>query len=176
MEMRALEARYFMLRRISVLSLCAVTLAATLAWAQGSAAPASPKTAAKAAGATSASATTTTAKTTTTAQGAGKMATGSSVATTTTAKTTTSAAAAGRMKISAKVDLNSASREDLVKLPMIGEAKADQIIAGRPWKTKRELVKKGILTEKEYLKVSSRIIAHQAGAKMEMKMESTEKK
>ena len=176
MENCALEARYFMLSRISVLSLCALTLAVTLASAQGSSSPASPRTSAKAASATSSSATTTVAKTTTSAAATGKMATGSSTASTTTAKTTTSAAATGRMKSSMKVDLNSASREDLVKLPMIGEAKADQIIAGRPWKTKRELVKKGILTQKEYMKVSGMIVAHQAGAKMEMKMEGTEKK
>jgi DNA uptake protein ComE-like DNA-binding protein len=153
MDKPALEARFLMLRRISVFVLCALTLAATLAWASGSSSTLPAKSGAKAASATTTS--------------------------TTAAKTTTSTTTSSKMmskKTAAKLDLNSASREDLIKLPVIGEAKADQIIAGRPWKTKRDLVKKGILTEKEYMKVSAMIIAKQAGAKMDMKMESTEKK
>ena len=62
----------------------------------------------------------------------------------------------------AKVDLNSASKEDLVKLPGIGEAIADKIIAARPLKSKDELVSKGIVTKAVYSKFSSRVIAKQA--------------
>ena len=51
---------------------------------------------------------------------------------------------------SAKVDLNSASREALIKLPGVGEAIADKIIAARPLKSKDELVSKGIVTKSEY--------------------------
>ena len=62
----------------------------------------------------------------------------------------------------AKVDLNSASREALIKLPGVGEAIADKIIAARPLKSKDELVSKGIVTKSEYSKFSSHVIAKQA--------------
>ena len=65
-------------------------------------------------------------------------------------------------KSSAKVDLNSASREDLIKLPGVGEAIADKIIAARPFKSKDELVSKKIVTKAEYNKFSAHVIAHQA--------------
>jgi len=73
------------------------------------------------------------------------------------AKSTTSAS-----HKAAKLDLNSASREELIKLPDVGEAIADKIIAARPLKSKDELVAKGIVTKSEYSKFSSHVIAKQA--------------
>ena len=60
-----------------------------------------------------------------------------------------------------KVDINSASKEDLAKLPVIGDVTADKIIAGRPYKTKRDLLNRKIMTEKQYAKIKDMIIAKQ---------------
>src|SRR5690242_12863479 len=60
-----------------------------------------------------------------------------------------------------KVDINSASKEELAKLPVIGDVTADKIIAGRPYKTKRDLLTRKIMTEKQYAKIKGMIIAKQ---------------
>jgi len=60
-----------------------------------------------------------------------------------------------------KIDINSASKEDLMSLPGVGDATADKIIAGRPWKSKSELTKKKVVGSKEYDKIKNHIIAHQ---------------
>jgi competence protein ComEA len=64
----------------------------------------------------------------------------------------------------AKIDINSATKEELMKLPGVGDATADKIIAGRPYKTKAELSSKKIVGPKAYAKIRSQIIAKQEGA------------
>ena len=61
----------------------------------------------------------------------------------------------------AKVDINKASKEELEKLPGIGDAYADKIIAGRPYKGKDYLLHKKVLPKATYDKVASHIVAHQ---------------
>lgn len=58
-----------------------------------------------------------------------------------------------------KVNLNSASKEDLMKLPGITDETADKIIAARPFKSRSELVDKKIVTKEEYEKVHNLVSA-----------------
>ncbi|MFL4997039.1 MAG: ComEA family DNA-binding protein [Microvirga sp.] len=61
----------------------------------------------------------------------------------------------------ALIDINTAPKDQLDKLPQIGEARADAIIKGRPYKAKNELVDKKIIPQNAYDAIKDRIIAHQ---------------
>lgn len=57
------------------------------------------------------------------------------------------------------VDLNSASRDDLMNLEGIGEVRADAIIRSRPFKAKTELVERHIIPEALYEKINDKVTA-----------------
>ena len=56
-----------------------------------------------------------------------------------------------------RIDLNSASAEDLAKLPGLDQATADKIVAARPFKSRSELLSKKIVTKAEYSKLASHV-------------------
>ena len=72
-----------------------------------------------------------------------------------------SSAASGERDNNGLVDLNSASKTQLIELPGIGEAHAQKIIDGRPYRQKSDLVKRNIISEKTYELIADKVIARQ---------------
>ena len=88
-----------------------------------------------------------------------------------TTKSDTSAAKSGE-----KLDINTATKEQLQALPGIGDAYSQKIIDNRPYKAKNELVSKKVIPQATYDKIKDQIIAHQmAGEKSAAKKAPTKK-
>jgi DNA uptake protein ComE-like DNA-binding protein len=83
------------------------------------------------------------------------------------AKTDLTAAAEGvkdglNDKSSSQVNVNTASKAELMGLPGINEAQANAIIADRPYRTPHQIVSKGAVNEDEYQKIASHLSASSA--------------
>ena len=80
-------------------------------------------------------------------------------AVTAVAQTRPAAPAAPGAPASNLIDLNSASRDDLMTLEGIGEVRADAIIRARPFKAKTELVERRLIPEALYDKIADKVMA-----------------
>ena len=60
-----------------------------------------------------------------------------------------------------KLDINTATEDQLAALQGIGEERAKAIVRGRPWRAKDELVQRGILPQSTYDNIKGEIIARQ---------------
>jgi DNA uptake protein ComE-like DNA-binding protein len=61
-------------------------------------------------------------------------------------------------KSKTSVDLNKASKDDLLSLPGITAQKADRIIAKRPYADTHQLVTRHVVSEDEYGQVQDRVV------------------
>jgi competence protein ComEA len=61
-----------------------------------------------------------------------------------------------------KLDINTATKDQLKALPGIGDVYSQKIIDGRPYRTKLDLVHKKVISQSLYDKIKDQIIAKQA--------------
>lgn len=57
------------------------------------------------------------------------------------------------------LDINSASADDLSSLPGISQARAQRIVAARPFSSPHDLVSKGLVSQAEYQQISGQVVA-----------------
>ena len=89
--------------------------------------------------------------------------TSSNQSTTTTKKARKSSTASDTSsKTSSKLDLNTATKDQLTSLPGITDADAQKILDGRPYRAKNQLLSKGIISKDEYAKIKGQIVAHRS--------------
>jgi competence protein ComEA len=111
---------------------------------------------------TASAAKSTTAKSGTTAKSTSATTTHAKSASSTSGKTSTTHHASNTSAKPHKIDLNSASREQLMTLPGVDGTMADKIISERPYKNMNELTAKKVVSKDEYNKIKNHVTAKQS--------------
>jgi len=70
-----------------------------------------------------------------------------------------------KTKRTTPLDINTATRDELMALPGVGEIYALKIITRRPYQRKDELVTKGVMPKSLYNKIANLIVARHPGEK-----------
>jgi DNA uptake protein ComE-like DNA-binding protein len=60
----------------------------------------------------------------------------------------------------ARVDINHASSEELLKVPGMTQSWAGRIVRFRPYRTKQDLLDKGVVNSEVYDRIKEFVIAH----------------
>jgi len=89
---------------------------------------------------------------------------GSAAAQTTSGSNAAGSAMSAAKSMADKLDINTATLDQLKELPGIGDAYSQKIVAGRPYRAKNELVQKKIIPQGVYDKIKDMIIAKQSKA------------
>jgi len=87
---------------------------------------------------------------------------GTAAAQSTSMPTTAGSAMDTAKNMAGKLDINSATLDQLKALPGIGDAYSQKIVAGRPYRAKNQLVQKKIIPESVYDKIKDMIVAKQS--------------
>jgi len=75
-------------------------------------------------------------------------------------KASTKSPASAASAATDKIDINTASADQLKSIPGVGDAYSKRIIDGRPYTAKNQLVSRGILPQGVYDKIKDQIIAN----------------
>jgi DNA uptake protein ComE-like DNA-binding protein len=59
-----------------------------------------------------------------------------------------------------RIDINRATADELLKVPGMTPSWAGRIVRYRPYRTKQELLDKGVVSGKEYDRIKDYVIAH----------------
>lgn len=86
-------------------------------------------------------------------------------ATTQTSTASKATAAQKSTQAADKLDINTATVDQLKMLPGVGDAYAAKIVGGRPYTAKNQLTTKGVIPQATYEKIKEQIVAHKVAAK-----------
>ena len=60
----------------------------------------------------------------------------------------------------ARIDINHASVDELLKVPGMTRSWAGRIVRFRPYRTKQDLIEEGVVTSELYIRIKDYVIAH----------------